>query len=163
MSRIFEEKAKPLPISREMVWIAYKKVQINKGSAGIDGQSIALFEAKLSDNLYKLWNRMASGSYFPPAVKEKAIKKDNGKIRKLGIPTVSDRVAQQVIKDYIEPRLEKEFHESSYGYRPLKSQHQALAKVRLNVRNYEWVVDLDMRCNAARSRPSSSVGRAQDS
>ena len=144
MRRIFEEKAKPLPISREMVWEAYKKVRSNKGSSGVDGQSIALFEVKLSDNLYKLWNRLASGSYFPPAVKEKEIKKDNGKIRKLGIPTVSDRVAQQVIKDYIEPRLEKEFHESSYGYRPLKSAHQALASVRLNVRNNEWVIDLDI-------------------
>jgi len=144
MRRIFEEKAKPLPISREMVKLAYVKVKSNKGSAGIDGQSIALFEAKLSNNLYKLWNRMASGSYFPPAVKEKAIKKDNGKIRKLGIPTVSDRVAQQVIKDYIEPRLEEEFHASSFGYRPLKSAHQALATVRANVRNYEWVVDLDI-------------------
>ena len=144
MRRIFEEKAKPLPISKEMVWKAYRKVKGNKGSAGIDGQSITMFEVKLSDNLYKLWNRMASGSYFPPAVKEKDIEKDNGKIRKLGIPTVADRVAQQVIKDYIEPRLEKEFHESSYGYRPLRNPHQALTAVRINVRNFEWVVDLDI-------------------
>lgn len=144
MRMIFEEKTKPLPISKEMVWKAYKKVKSNKGSAGIDGQSIALFEARLSGNLYKLWNRMASGSYFPPAVKEKDIEKDNGEIRKLGIPTVADRVAQQVVKEYIEPRLEKEFHDSSYGYRPLKSAHQALASARSNVKDNAWVVDLDI-------------------
>lgn len=144
MRRMFEEKAKPLPISRDMVWRAFKKVKSNKGSAGIDNVSIIKYEANLSDNLYKLWNRMASGSYFPPAVKEKEIKKDNGKTRKLGIPTVSDRIAQQVIKDYIEPRLEEEFHPSSYGYRPLKSAHQALTCVKENVRKYAWVIDLDI-------------------
>lgn len=144
MSRIFEEKAKPLPISRIMVWEAFKKVRSNKGSAGIDKVSLTEYEANLSDNLYKLWNRMASGSYFPPAVKEKEIKKDNGKIRKLGIPTVSDRVAQQVIKGYIEPRLEAEFHGNSFGYRPLRSAHQALSCVRDNVRKYAWVIDLDI-------------------
>ena len=131
MSRIFEEKAKPLPISRIMVWEAFKKVKSNKGSAGIDKVSLTMYEASLSDNLYKLWNRLASGSYFPPAVKEKEIMKDNGKIRKLGIPTVSDRVAQQVIKDYVDPRLEAEFHGSSFGYRPMRSAHQALSCVLL--------------------------------
>lgn len=144
MRRIFEEKAKPIPISRKMVWEAYKKVRSNKGSAGIDKVSLTMYEANLSDNLYKLWNRLSSGSYFPPAVKEKQIKKDTGKIRKLGIPTVSDRVAQQVIKNYIEPRLEAEFHDSSYGYRPLRSAHQALTSVRENVRKYAWVIDLDI-------------------
>ena len=144
MRRIFEEKAKPIPISREQVAEAFKKVKSNKGSAGVDKVSIQEFEQDLSDNLYKLWNRMASGSYFPPAVKEKEIKKGNGKIRKLGIPTVADRIAQQVIKNYIEPRLEEEFHQSSYGYRPLKSAHQALSCVRENVRKYAWVIDLDI-------------------
>ena len=144
MRRMFEEKAKPIPISREMVWEAFRKVRANKGSAGLDEVSIQEYELNIPDNLYKLWNRMASGSYFPPAVMEKEIKKDNGKTRKLGIPTVADRVAQQVIKDYIEPRLEKEFHESSFGYRPLKSAHQALTCVRENVRNYAWVIDLDI-------------------
>ena len=110
---IFEEKAKPLPISREMVWEAFRKVKSNKGSAGIDRINLQKYEENLSGNLYKLWNRLASGSYFPPAVKEKEIKKDDGKVRKLGIPTVSDRIAQQVIKSYIEPRLEEEFHPSS--------------------------------------------------
>jgi len=144
MRRIFEEKAKPLPISKEMVLAAFKKVKSNKGSAGIDRVNLQMFEEKLSDNLYKLWNRLASGSYFPPAVKEKEIKKDNGKVRKLGIPTVSDRIAQQVIKDFIEPRLEKVFHSSSYGYRPLKNAHQALVAVRENVRKYAWVIDMDI-------------------
>jgi group II intron reverse transcriptase/maturase len=144
MRRIFEEKAKPIPISREVVLKAYKKVRKNKGGSGIDNVSIEKYESDLSNNLYKLWNRLASGSYFPPAVKEKKIKKDNGKIRRLGIPTVSDRVAQQVIKDLIEPRLEAEFHSSSFGYRPLKSAHQALTCVRENVRNYAWVIDLDI-------------------
>jgi group II intron reverse transcriptase/maturase len=144
MRKIFEEKTKPLPISMEMVEKAYKKVKSNKGSAGVDKVSIQQFEENLAGNLYKLWNRMASGSYFPPAVKEQEIKKDNGKIRKLGIPTVLDRIAQQVIKEYLEPRLEKEFHESSFGYRPLKSAHQALTCVRENVRKYAWVIDLDI-------------------
>ena len=144
MRRIFEEESKPLPISRKQVWEAFKKVKSNKGSAGIDKVSIQEFEENLSGNLYKLWNRLASGSYFPPAVKEKEIKKDNGKVRKLGIPTVSDRIAQQVVKDYIEPRLEREFHESSFGYRPLKSAHQALSRVRENIRKYAWVIDLDI-------------------
>lgn len=144
MRRIFNEKTKPLPISKEMVWKAYKRVKTNKGSAGVDNESLQKFEEKLSDNLYKLWNRLASGSYFPPAVKEQEINKDNGKKRKLGIPTVSDRIAQQVIKEYLEPRLEKEFHESSYGYRPSKDAHQALTKVRENARKYAWVIDLDI-------------------
>lgn len=144
MRRIFEEKARPIPITGIMVETAFKKVKANKGSAGIDKISITQFEKNLSDNLYKIWNRLSSGSYFPPAVKEQEIKKDNGKTRKLGIPTVADRVAQQVIKDYLEPRLEEIFHDSSYGYRPLKSAHQALVSVRENVRKFAWVIDLDI-------------------
>ena len=101
MRMIFEEKARPVPITGKMVQNAFKKVRANKGSAGVDEMSIAQFEANLSENLYKIWNRMASGSYFPPSVREHSIKKDNGKMRKLGIPTVADRVAQQVIKDYL--------------------------------------------------------------
>lgn len=144
MRKIFEEKTKPLPISKEMVWKAYKKVKSNKGGVGVDKVSISQYEENLSGNLYKLWNRMASGSYFPPAVREQEIKKDNGKMRKLGIPTVSDRIAQQVIKELIEPRLEQEFHESSYGYRPSRSAHQALNCVKENVRKFAWVIDLDI-------------------
>lgn len=144
MRIMFEEKARPIPITGKMVEDAFKKVKSNKGSAGIDKVSLIEFEENLSGNLYKIWNRLSSGSYFPPAVKEQEIKKDNGKTRKLGIPTVGDRIAQQVIKDYLEPRLEETFHDSSYGYRPMKSAHQALESVRKNVRDYAWVIDLDI-------------------
>ncbi|MEA1896782.1 MAG: group II intron reverse transcriptase/maturase, partial [Bacteroidota bacterium] len=102
-------ETKSIPISRQMVWEAYKKVRANKGSAGIDSVSMQSFDANRSKYLYKLWNRMASGSYFPPAVKEVEIFKKDGKIRKLGIPTINDRVGQMVVKELIEPRLEKIF------------------------------------------------------
>jgi group II intron reverse transcriptase/maturase len=145
MRRIFEEKARPLPVTEQMVVEAYKKVRSKGGSAGIDNVSLSDYSLKLSDNLYKLWNRMSSGSYFPPAVKEHEIDKSDGKKRKLGIPTVEDRIAQQVIKDYLETRLESIFHENSYGYRPLRSAHQALSCVSENVRSYAWVIDLDIK------------------
>jgi len=144
MRMMFEEKARPLPITGKMVQDAFKKVRANQGGAGIDRVSLTQFEEKHSENLYKIWNRLSSGSYFPPAVREHEIRKDNGKTRKLGIPTVGDRIAQQVIKDYLEPRLEAVFHDNSYGYRPLKSAHQALASVSENVRKYAWVIDLDI-------------------
>jgi group II intron reverse transcriptase/maturase len=135
---------KSIPISKQMVWEAYKKVRSNKGSAGIDDETIGMYEERLSDNLYILWNRMSSGSYFPPSVLEVEISKDDGRKRKLGIPTVNDRVAQQVLKSYLEPRLDAEFSEQSYGYRPLKNAHQAIAQVRRNVREYRWVIDMDI-------------------
>jgi RNA-directed DNA polymerase len=135
---------KSVPITKHMVWDAYKKVRSNKGSAGIDKETIEMYEERLSDNLYMLWNRMSSGCYFPPSVLEVEISKDDGRKRKLGIPTVNDRVAQQVLKSYLEPRLEKEFSDYSYGYRPMKSAHQAVAEVRKNVRNYRWVIDMDI-------------------
>jgi RNA-directed DNA polymerase len=144
MRMIFEEKARPLPITGNMVQNAFKKVRANQGGSGIDRISLTQFEEKLSENLYKIWNRLSSGSYFPPAVREHEIEKDNGKTRKLGIPTVGDRIAQQVIKDYLEPRLEAVFHDNSYGYRPFRSAHQALARVSSNVRKYAWVIDLDI-------------------
>lgn len=128
-----------------MIWEAYKQVKANRGSAGIDGISFELFETNLSKNLYKLWNRMASGSYFPSAVKEVEIPKKDGKVRKLGIPTISDRVGQMVIKNYIEPRLEKEFSPNSFGYRPGKNAHQALLQVRKNCWNTNWVIDMDIK------------------
>lgn len=139
------KETKSLPISKLMVWDAYKKVKANRGSAGVDGQSLADFEARLSDNLYKLWNRLASGSYFPPAVREVEIPKKDGGKRKLGIPTVSDRIAQMVIKDLLEDRMESIFHTNSYGYRRGRSAHQALDAVRQNVRAYAWVIDLDIK------------------
>ncbi len=128
-----------------MVWQAWKKVKANQGSAGVDEVSIKKFEGKLGDNLYKLWNRLASGSYFPLAVKEVEIPKENGQTRKLGIPTVSDRVAQMVIKNHLENRIDKNFHSQSYGYRPNKSAHDALRQVRTNTRVYDWVIDMDIK------------------
>lgn len=138
-------KQKQHPITKKMVLDAYKKVKSNKGSAGVDGQSLRDFSENLSGNLYKIWNRMTSGSYFPPVVKEVRIPKKTGGSRRLGIPTVSDRIAQQVIKSYLEPKVETSFHEDSYGYRPKKSAHQALDKAVARCGYYGWVVDLDIR------------------
>jgi group II intron reverse transcriptase/maturase len=145
MRRIKGEETKSLPITKQMVWEAYHKVKSNRGGAGVDKVSLEMFQADLGNNLYKLWNRLSSGSYFPPEVREVLIPKSNGKVRKLGIPTVSDRIAQQVLKSYLEPRLEQEFHKNSYGYRPQKSAHQAVEAVRKNVRNYDWVIDMDIK------------------
>src|SRR5680860_50089 len=125
-------ETKSVPVSREMVWAAYKKVKANKGSAGVDEISMEEFDADRSKHLYKLWNRMASGSYFPPPVKEVEISKKDGGTRKLGIPTIADRIGQMVIKDYLEPRFEAIFIPSSYGYRPNRNAHQALESVRNN-------------------------------
>ena len=138
-------ETKSIPISRQMVWAAYKKVRANKGSAGVDSVSMEEFDANRSKNLYKLWNRMASGSYFPPPVKEVEILKKDGKPRKLGIPTISDRVGQMVIKEYIEPRLENIFSPNSYGYRLKKNAHQALESVRTNCWKTDWVIDMDIK------------------
>ena len=139
------KETKSLPVTKQMVFDAYKKVKANKGSAGIDGISLEQFELKLERNLYKIWNRLSSGSYFPPPLKEVEILKRDGKKRKLGIPTVGDRIAQMVVKDLVEGVFEKEFHPDSYGYRPLRSAHQALETVRKNVRKYDWVIDLDIK------------------
>lgn len=142
---IFKEKTKTVPITKMMVWEAYKQVRSNKGSAGIDRQTLAGFEKNRAKELYKIWNRLASGSYFPCNVKRVNIPKGGGKTRPLGIPTVSDRIAQQVVKNYIEPRLDAVFVENSYGYRPNKSAHQAVKEVQKNVRKYSWVIDLDIQ------------------
>lgn len=128
-----------------MIWAAYKKVRANKGSAGVDSVSMEEFDVDRRKHLYKLWNRMASGSYFPPPVKEVEIPKKDGKFRKLGIPTISDRVGQMVLKEYIEPGLEKIFSTNSYGYRPGKNAHQALESVRKNCWKTDWVIDLDIK------------------
>lgn len=138
-------QTKPFPVSKQMVMEAYKKVKTKGKACGVDNESMEDFEKKLNGNLYKIWNRLASGTYFPPAVKEVEILKDDGKIRKLGIPTISDRIAQTVIKDYMEEEVDKLFHENSYGYRPMKSAHQALEKARENVMKYDWVIDLDIK------------------
>jgi RNA-directed DNA polymerase len=142
---MFETRTSTVPITKEMVKTAYRKVKANAGAAGIDKESLEDFQADLLNNLYMLWNRLSSGSYFPKPLRCVSIPKSNGKKRTLGIPTVSDRIAQQVIKSYLEPRLEAEFHNNSYGYRPLKSAHQAIAAVQENVRQYAWVLDMDIK------------------
>jgi len=111
----------------------------------VDGQSIADFEADLSNNLYKLWNRLASGSYFPPPVRRVDIPKDDGRTRPLGIPTVADRIAQMVAKRYLEPLVEQCFHDDSYGYRPGKSALDAVGVARQRCWRYDWVLDLDIK------------------
>lgn len=141
---IFKEQTKSVPITKVMVWDAYKLVKSNKGSSGIDLQTLEEFEKNQSKELYKLWNRLASGSYFPQHVKRVLIPKEGCKMRPLGIPTVSDRIAQQVVKTYIEPRFESKFMDVSYGYRPNKSAHQAVQEVQKNVRKYSWAIDLDI-------------------
>jgi len=120
-------------------------VKANRGAAGIDGQTIAMFEQDLARNLYKLWNRMSSGSYFPPPVKQVEIPKATGGIRKLGVPTVADRVGQTAVKLLIEPILDPLFHADSYGYRPGKSAKQAVAITRQRCWKYDWVVEFDIK------------------
>ena len=138
-------KAKPFSISKQVVWEAYKRVKANKGAAGVDEESIADFEINLKDNLYKVWNRMSSGSYFPPPVRVVEIDKKDGGQRKLGVPTVSDRIAQMVAKSYLEPSVDSVFHPDSYGYRPGKSAIEALATARQRCWRFDWVVDLDIK------------------
>ena len=139
------DKAKPFPIPKREVWEAFKRVKANQGAAGVDGQSIADFEANLSNNLYKLWNRLSSGSYFPPPVKRVEIPKASGGTRPLGIPTVADRVAQEIVRRYLEPILDPAFHPDSYGYRPGKSAIDAVRTARERCWRYDWVLDLDIQ------------------
>jgi RNA-directed DNA polymerase len=139
------DKAKPFSIPKREVWEAFKRVKANQGAAGVDGQSILEFEADLSNNLYRLWNRLSSGSYFPPPVKRVEIPKADGGKRPLGIPTVADRVAQEVARRYLEPVLEPVFHADSYGYRPGKSAIDAVRKARERCWRYDWVLDLDIK------------------
>jgi RNA-directed DNA polymerase len=138
-------EAKPFCISKWEVWEAYKRVKANQGAAGVDEQSIEDFERDLKGNLYKIWNRMSSGSYFPPPVRTVEISKDTGGKRKLGIPTVADRIAQQVVKSRMEPMVDPLFHPDSYGYRPGKSALDAVGQARQRCWSYDWVVDLDIK------------------
>ncbi|HEX8677551.1 MAG TPA: group II intron reverse transcriptase/maturase [Segetibacter sp.] len=140
-----EEKTKSFAVSKEMVYNSYLKVCSKDGAAGIDKETIDMFNKDLSGNLYKVWNRMSSGSYFPPAVRTVLIPKKQGGARPLGIPTVGDRIAQGVVKDYLEPILEPLFSVNSFGYRPGRSAHDALAQCEHNCRAYSWVVDLDIK------------------
>lgn len=137
-------RAKPYSISKREVYNAWLKIKANRGGPGIDEESLGQFESRLSRNLFKLWNRMSSGSYFPQAVKRVEIPKRDGKTRPLGIPTVYDRIAQEVVRARLEPELEKLFHDDSYGYRPGKSALEAVARCRERNWRYSWVVDIDI-------------------
>jgi RNA-directed DNA polymerase len=137
--------AKPFEISKKLVWQAYLEVKSNGGAAGVDKQSIEAFEQNLKNNLYRLWNRLSSGSYFPPPVKAVSIRKKSGGTRTLGVPTVSDRIAQTVVKLVLEPILEPVFDEDSFGYRPGRSALDAIAVTRKRCWYYDWVVEFDIR------------------
>jgi len=128
-----------------MVWQAYQKVRQNKGSSGVDGMTWSELESNLSGHLYKLWNRLSSGSYFPEPVKAVLIPKKGGGTRPLGIPTLLDRIAQQVVKHHLEKQLEPLFHGSSYGYRPGRSAHDAVAQSQRNCFNHDFALDLDIK------------------
>jgi RNA-directed DNA polymerase len=137
---------KSFAIPKQMVWEAYRRVAANKGAPGVDGQALEQFEADLAGNLYKIWNRMSSGSYFPPPVKAVEIPKPHGAgVRVLGVPTIADRIAQTVVAMHLEPLVEPRFHPDSYGYRPNRSAHDALAACRQRCWEYDWVIDLDVQ------------------
>lgn len=138
-------EAKPYNLPKQLVWKAYRQVKAKRGAAGVDGQSLAAFEENLEDNLYKIWNRMASGSYFPPPVRLVEIPKGDGGKRALGIPTVADRIAQMVVKMMLEPVVEPKFHRDSYGYRPHRSALRAVAAARKRCFEFDWVIDLDIK------------------
>ena len=136
---------KPFAIPKALVWKSFQRVKANGGSAGVDDESIAKFEENLGNNLFKIWNRMGSGSYFPPPVKAVPIPKKSGGTRILGVPTVADRVAQTVVKLVLEPVLEPVFDRNSFGYRPGRSALDAVALVRRRSWEYDWVVEFDIK------------------
>ncbi len=137
--------AKPFPIAKREVWEAFKHVKANRGAAGVDGQTVESLEERLGPELYKLWNRMSSGSYMPPPVRRVNIPKEGGGKRPLGIPTVTDRIAQEVVRRHLEPLLEPIFHEDSYGYRPKRSAIDAIRTARRRCWRYDWVLDMDIK------------------
>jgi group II intron reverse transcriptase/maturase len=139
------EETKSQPISRIMVWRAYANVKSNKGSAGIDDMDWAYLEEHKDAELYKLWNRLSSGSYFPQVVKQVAIPKKGGGKRHLGIPTILDRIAQEVVRTYLEKKVEPLFHHSSFGYRPNRNCHQAVKQACSNSMNNDFAIDLDIK------------------
>ena len=139
------EQTKPYSISKRELWDAYQLVRKNGGAAGVDGMTLESMRDRERDLMYRLWNRMSSGSYFPEAVRRVDIPKKGGGFRPLGIPTVLDRVAQMTAKHYLEPILEPLFHPDSYGYRPKKSAHQAVAITRKRCWKYSWVIDVDIK------------------
>jgi RNA-directed DNA polymerase len=139
-------QVKPFVIPKSMVWEAYRRVAANKGAPGVDGQAIEQFEADLRNNLYKIWNRMSSGTWFPPPVRAVEIPKPHGDgVRVLGVPTIADRVAQTVVAMHLGERAEPRFHRDSYGYRPARSAHDALAACRARCWKYNWIIDVDVQ------------------
>jgi RNA-directed DNA polymerase len=140
-----KQSNKPFYISKHSIYQAFLKVKANKGAPGVDELDLKDFEKNLKGNLYKLWNRMSSGSYFPPPVKRVYIPKKDGGKRPLGIPTVGDRIAQMVVRDHLEPFVEKIFHKDSYGYRPGKSAQQAVEVTKVRCIKKDWVVDMDIK------------------
>lgn len=141
-----KSQVKPFEISKAMVWEAYRRVKANKGSAGVDGVTIEQYEQDLKNNLFKLWNRLSSGSYFPPPVKAVPILKAGGRgVRILGVPTVDDRIAQTTAAMYLEREVEPVFHPDSYGYRPRRSALDAVRRCRERCWSSDWVIDLDIR------------------
>jgi RNA-directed DNA polymerase len=141
-----KQQDKPFDISKWVVWEAYQRVKANKGAAGVDEVSIAEFEQHRDKQLYRIWNRLSSGSYFPPPVKAVEIPKPGGKgVRILGVPTIADRVAQTVARMYLEPKVEPIFHPDSYGYRPKRSALDAVGACRERCWRTDWVIDLDIK------------------
>jgi len=138
-------QAKPFDIPKQLVWEAYRQVAANKGAPGVDGEDLEAFGARLKDNLYLVWNRMSSGTYFPPPVRAVEIPKPHGGTRVLGVPTIGDRVAQTVVAMYLGERAEPRFHPDSYGYRPAKSALDAVATCRQRCWKYDWAIDLDVQ------------------
>jgi RNA-directed DNA polymerase len=137
---------KPFAIPKLMVGEAWRQVKANRGAPGVDGQDLDAFEANLEGNLYKIWNRMSSGTWFPPPVRAVEIPKPHGGgVRMLAVPTIADRVAQTVVAMQLEPVVEPRFHPDSYGYRPGRSAHDALAACRQRCWKYDWVIDLDVQ------------------
>jgi group II intron reverse transcriptase/maturase len=138
-------EAKPYDIPKNLIWEAYQRVKANRGAAGVDGETLEAFEKNLKSNLYKIWNRMSSGSYFPPPVRRVEIAKANGGTRPLSIPTVADRIAQTAVTMVLEPEVEPSFHPDSYAYRPGRSALDAVGRARERCWRYGWVIDLDIK------------------
>jgi RNA-directed DNA polymerase len=138
-------ETKSQPITRLMVWQAYKEVRSNAGSGGVDNMDWKYLEQNQYAEIYKLWNRLSSESYFPQAVKQVAIPKKGGGFRNLGIPTLLDRIAQQVVRKHLERIVEPLFHKSSFGYRPNRSCHQAVEQANANSFNHDFALDLDIK------------------
>jgi RNA-directed DNA polymerase len=156
---------KPFRIAKRQVYEAYKAVKANHGAAGVDGQTLEIFEKDLAGNLYKVWNRMSSGTYFPPPVRAVSIPKKTGGERVLGVPTVSDRIAQMVVKQRIEPDLDTLFLPDSYGYRPGKSALDAVGVTRQRCWKHDWVLEFDVKGlfdTRRRNAPSRTPGATSD-